>query len=539
MSVFEVPFPENEPVRNYEPGSADRAALQKALADLKSNPLDIPLVVDGEDIETGKTIEITAPHDHKMVLGHYHQGGPEEIKRAVNAALEAQKTWSLVPWEHRAAIFLKAADLLAGPYRHVMNAATMLAHSKTIFQAEIDAVCELVDFWRFNVYYMNQIYAIQPDSADGIWDRVDHRPLEGFVFAVTPFNFVSINGNLPTAPAMLGNVSLWKPASTACYTSYFIMKILRESGLPAGVVNLLFARGADIGDLVLKNEHLAGIHFTGSTDVFRHMWKTVGENIATYRSYPRIVGETGGKDFIVAHNSANSDEVATAITRGAFEFQGQKCSAASRCYLPKSKWPEIKDILVKQVNEIKMGDPEDFTNFVNAIIDESAYKSICEYIDYARDSKDAEFLCGGNYDESKGWFIEPTVVLTTDPHFKLMEEEIFGPVVTIYVYDDEEFANTLHLCDQTSPYALTGAIFATDRKAVALAERTLRNAAGNFYINDKPTGAVVGQQPFGGGRASGTNDKAGGIQNMLRWASPRSIKENFVPPKDFKYPFMG
>ncbi len=372
-----------------------------------------------------------------------------------------------------------------------------------------------------------------------IWDRMDHRPLEGFIFAVTPFNFVSINGNLPTAPAMLGNVSVWKPASTAAYTSHFLMKILREAGLPDGVVNMVFARGADIGDHVLKNRNLAGIHFTGSTSTFQHMWKTVGANIANYKSYPRIVGETGGKDFIIAHPSSIPDQVATAITRGAFEYQGQKCSAASRCYLPKSLWPKIKDTLVKQVTELKMGDPEDFSNFINACIDESAFKSITAYIDYAKESDKAEFICGGNYDMSKGYFIEPTVVLTTDPNFKLLEEEIFGPVVTIYIYEDNEFANTLHLCDRTSPYALTGAIFATDRNAIALAERTLRNAAGNFYINDKPTGAVVGQQPFGGGRASGTNDKAGGIQNMLRWTSPRSIKENFVPPTDYKYPFLA
>ncbi|RKX24392.1 MAG: 1-pyrroline-5-carboxylate dehydrogenase [Candidatus Zixiibacteriota bacterium] len=539
MSAFNVPVPTNEPVRDYEPGSADRAALVKALAELKANPIEIPIVIDGKDVTTGNKIEIRSPHNLKMVLGHYHQGGEAEVKQAVDTALEAQLTWAHMPWEHRAAIFLKAADLLAGPYRHIMNAATMLAHSKTIYQAEIDAVCELVDFWRYNAYYMQQIYQVQPSSAPLTWNRLDHRPLEGFVFAVTPFNFVSINGNLPTAPAMLGNVTVWKPASTAAYTSHFLMKILREAGLPAGVINMIFARGAAIGDTVLRNPHLAGIHFTGSTAVFQSMWKTVGENIANYKAYPRIVGETGGKDFIVVHQSSNAEEVATAITRGAFEYQGQKCSAASRCYIPKSLWPQIKGILLKQVGDIKMGDPEDFTNFFNAIIDESAYKSIVEFVDYAKSASDAEIIIGGNYDMSKGYFIEPTVVVTTNPHFKLLEEEIFGPVITIYVYEDEEFANTLHLCDKTSPYALTGAIFGRDRKAVALAERTLRNAAGNFYINDKPTGAVVGQQPFGGGRASGTNDKAGGIQNMMRWTSPRSIKENFVPPKDYKYPFMG
>jgi len=539
MGIFRVPFPKNEPVRDYAPGSADRAGVEKAIAELKAAPLEIPTVINGKEVKTGKKIEIRAPHNHGLVLGHYYQVGEAEVGKAVETALEAQKTWALMPWEHRAAIFLKAADLLSGPYRYIINAATMLAHSKTIYQAEIDAVCELADFWRFNVYYMQQIYGIQPDSSAGIWDRVDQRPLEGFVFAVTPFNFVSINGNLPTAPVMLGNVSIWKPASTAAYTSHFLMKILREAGLPDGVVNMIFARGAAIGDTVLKNEHLAGIHFTGSTATFQHMWKTVGENITNYRCYPRIVGETGGKDFIFAHASSNVEELVTAITRGAFEFQGQKCSAASRCYLPKSLWPGIRELLLKQIGELKMGDPEDFTNFVNAIIDEPAYRTIKEYIDYARNSKDAESICGGGYDDSKGWFIEPTVVVTKDPHFKLLEEEIFGPVVTIYVYEDKEYAGTLHLCDQTSPYALTGAVFGTDRRAIALAERALRNAAGNFYINDKPTGAVVGQQPFGGGRASGTNDKAGGIQNMLRWASPRAIKENFVPPKDYRYPFMG
>jgi len=539
MSLFVVPDPMNEPIRNYEPGSADRTALDKALAELKAKPIEIPMFIDGHEVTTGKKVEIRSPHNLSLVLGHYHQGSEAEVKLAVESALEAQKTWAHMPWEHRAAIFLKAADLLAGPYRHVVNAATMLAHSKTVFQAEIDSVCELVDFWRFNVYYMQQIYGIQPESSDLLWNRTDHRPLEGFVFAVTPFNFVSINGNLPTAPAMLGNVAVWKPASTAAYTSYFIMKILREAGLPAGVVNMVFARGADIGDAVLRNPNLAGVHFTGSTAVFQSMWKTIGENIANYKSYPRIVGETGGKNFIVAHASADASEVATAITRGAFEYQGQKCSAASRCYIPKSLWTDVKKLLLEQVNALKMGDPEDYTNFVNACIDESAYKSICEYVDHAKSAPDAEIIAGGNYDMSKGYFIEPTVVVTTNPRFKLMEEEIFGPVVTIYVYEDDAFADTLHLCDQTSQYALTGAIFAVDRKAVTLAERTLRNAAGNFYINDKPTGAVVGQQPFGGGRASGTNDKAGGIQNMLRWTSPRSIKENFVPPRDYKYPFMG
>ncbi len=537
--MFRVPIPRNEPVLNYAPGSPERAGIEKALGELKASPIEIPMVINGEEVKTGNTVEIRAPHNHNLILGHYHQGGAKEVKMAVESALEAQKAWAFMPWEQRAAIFLKAADLLAGPYRYLINAATMLAHSKTVFQAEIDAVCELADFFRYNCYFAQRIMDIQPDNAPSIWDRLDHRPLEGFIFAVTPFNFVSINGNLPTAPAIMGNVSVWKPASTAAFTSHFLMKILLEAGLPAGVVNMIFARGADIGDTVLRNENLAGIHFTGSTATFQMMWRTIGENIAKYKAYPRIVGETGGKDFIIAHPTADVDALVTAIVRGSFEFQGQKCSASSRCYLPESLWPKIKEKLVTQTKSIKMGDPEDFSVFFNAIIDESAYRSIVAYIDYAKQSSDCEILCGGNYDESKGWFIEPTIVLTTDPHFKLMEEEIFGPVVTIYVYKDDEYAATLHLCDQTSPYALTGAIFATDRQAIALAERTLRNAAGNFYINDKPTGAVVGQQPFGGGRASGTNDKAGGIQNMLRWTSPRSVKENFVPPKDYRYPFMG
>jgi 1-pyrroline-5-carboxylate dehydrogenase len=534
-----VPTPVNEPVRDYAPGSADRTALKAALAELKKNPLAIPMMIGGKPMTTSKQVAIRAPHNHKLVLGHYYQGGAKEIRAAVSAATRAQRTWAEMPWEHRAAIFLKAADLLAGPYRHVVNAATMLAHSKTIFQAEIDAVCELVDFWRFNAHFMQQIYDVQPQSSRGIWDRMDHRPLEGFVFAVTPFNFVSINGNLPTAPAMMGNVSLWKPASTAVYTSHFLMRILMEAGLPAGVINMILAPGAQIGDLVLKHERLAGIHFTGSTATFQNMWRTVGANIEGYRSYPRIVGETGGKDFIVAHESADPQALITAIVRGAFEYQGQKCSAASRCYISQSVWKQIEKALINQVRELRMGDPEDYKNFVNAVIDESAYDSIVAYIDYAKKARRARILAGGKYSKTKGYFIEPTVVLTTDPKFKLLEEEIFGPVVTIYVFKDSDYGRTLQLCDLTSPYALTGAVFANDRQAAALAERKLRFAAGNFYINDKPTGAVVGQQPFGGGRASGTNDKAGGIQNMLRWTSPRSIKENFVPPRDYRYPFMG
>jgi 1-pyrroline-5-carboxylate dehydrogenase len=481
---------------------------------------------------------MTAPHDHALELGHYYRGGKKEIEMAVTAALEAKEAWINLPWEQRVAIFLKAADLMAGPYRALMNAATMLAHSKNIFQAEIDAVCELADFFRFNAAYMQEIYNMQPDSASTTWNYMDYRPLEGFVFAVTPFNFVSIAGNLPTAPAMMGNVVLWKPASSVVYTAHFIMAILKEAGLPDGVINLVTARGSDIGDLIMKNPHLAGIHFTGSTSVFQNMWQTVGENIASYKSYPRIVGETGGKDFVFVHPSASPIEVATALVRGAFEYQGQKCSAASRAYIPASLWGGIKQLLVTQLGELKMGSPEDFRNFVNAVIDRGAFTDITAYIDYAKKSKDCEIIAGGGYDDSKGFFIEPTVVVTTDPHFKLIEEEIFGPVLTIFVYQDGDFEKTLHLCNNTSPYALTGAIFARDRAATATAARILRNAAGNFYINDKPTGAVVGQQPFGGARASGTNDKAGSLLNMIRWTSPRTIKETLVPPTSYRYPFM-
>jgi 1-pyrroline-5-carboxylate dehydrogenase len=538
MGNYRIPKPANEPVKSYAPGTPERAALKKAIADLKARKLEIPMIIGGREVKTDKVVKITAPHDHSLELGHYYQGGAAEVKAAIEAALAAKDKWVALPWEQRAAIFLKAADLIAGPYRALMNAATMLAHSKNAFQAEIDAVCELADFYRFNAYYMQQIYDLQPDSSPTIWNYMDYRPLEGFVFAVTPFNFVSIAGNLPTAPAMMGNVSVWKPASSVIYTAHFIMKILKEAGLPDGVVNMVTARGADVGELIMKNPHLAGIHFTGSTAVFQNMWKTVGENIAAYKSYPRIVGETGGKDFIFVHHSAAPIEVATALTRGAFEFQGQKCSAASRAYIPASLWGDIKALLLKQLGELTMGTPEDFTNFINAVIDRSAFKDITAYIDYAKQSKDCQIIAGGTYDDSKGFFIAPTVVVTTDPHCKLIEEEIFGPVLTIFVYQDADFEKTLHLCNNTSPYALTGSIFARDREATALASKILRNAAGNFYINDKPTGAVVGQQPFGGARASGTNDKAGSLLNMIRWTSPRTIKETLVPPTDYRYPFM-
>lgn len=538
MGIYRVPYPDNEPVLSFAPGSSERFTLKKAIEDLKSRKLEAPMIIGGKEIKTDETVKITSPHDHSMELGHYYKGGKKEVQMAINAALAARERWVKLPWAQRAAIFLKAADLLSGPYRALMNAATMLAHSKNVFQAEIDAVCELADFFRFNVYYMQEIYDMQPDSAPTIWNYLDYRPLEGFVFAVTPFNFVSIAGNLPTAPAIMGNVVVWKPASSVVYTAHFIMKILKEAGLPDGVINMITARGSDVGELIMKNPDLAGIHFTGSTATFQSMWKTVGENIANYKSYPRIVGETGGKDFVFVHNSASPVEVVTALVRGAFEYQGQKCSAASRAYIPESLWPDIKGLLTKQTGELRMGEPEDFTNFINAVIDKSAFRDITGYIDYAKNAGDAEIIIGGNYDDSKGLYIEPTVVVTTDPQFKLMSEEIFGPVLTIFVYKDEDFVKTLHLCDKTSPYALTGAVFARDREATALADQILRNAAGNFYINDKPTGAVVGQQPFGGARASGTNDKAGSLLNMIRWTSPRTIKEALVPPTNYRYPFM-
>lgn len=539
MGNFRVPDPKNEPIYSYAPGTPEREKLEKALQKLKNTPIEAPMFIGGKEVKTSSKVEMTAPHDHKLVLGHYYKGGKREVEGAVSAALQAKHDWEKMTWENRASIFLKAADLISGPYRHEFNAACMLAHSKNIFQAEIDAVCELVDFFRFNVYYAQQIYDIQPDNQPTIWNRVDYRPLEGFVFAVTPFNFISIAGNLPTSPAIMGNTVVWKPASSVVYTAHFIMKILRQAGLPDGVINMITARGSDVGELILKNENLAGIHFTGSTETFQTMWQIVGENIKNYKSYPRIVGETGGKDFIFVHNSADVEETATAITRGAFEYQGQKCSAASRVYIPESLWPQIKEILTKHAQEMKMGKPDDFSNFINAIIDKSAFDSIKSYIDYAKGSDEAKIVFGGNCDDSKGYFIEPTLVVTTNPHFKLMEEEIFGPVVTVYVYKDDDFEKTLELCDNTSPYALTGAIFARDRVAIANASQVLRHAAGNFYINDKPTGAVVGQQPFGGSRTSGTNDKAGSMLNLIRWTSPRAIKENFLPPKDYKYPFMG
>ncbi|RMF59764.1 MAG: L-glutamate gamma-semialdehyde dehydrogenase [Calditrichaeota bacterium] len=537
-AYFKVPQPQNEPILSYAPGTPERAELKAKLQEMKSQQIEIPLIIGGEEIKTGNTGELKVPHDHSVSLGVYHKAGEKEVNMAIEAALEAQKIWATMPWEHRVSIFLKAADLLAGPWRSTLNAATMLGQSKTVFQAEIDSACELIDFWRFNSYYMTQLMADQPYSPRGMWNRMEYRPLEGFVFAVTPFNFTSIAGNLPTSPAIVGNVALWKPASSAVYSAYFIMKLLEEAGLPKGVINFVPGSGGQVGTPAMNSPHLSGIHFTGSTATFQAMWKTVGENIANYKYYPRIVGETGGKDFIFAHKTADVDALVVAALRAAFEYQGQKCSAASRMYIPRSIWPEFKDKYVAQVKEIKMGDPMDFTNFMTAVIDKAAFESIVSYIDYAKNSSEAEFITGGGYDGSKGWFIEPTTIVTTNPHFKTMEEEIFGPVLTIYVYEDEKFDETLELCDNTSPYGLTGAIFAQDREAIIKMSDALRNAAGNFYINDKPTAAVVGQQPFGGSRASGTNDKAGSAMNLLRWMSVRSIKETMVPPKDWRYPFM-
>lgn len=503
--------------------------------------IDIPIIIGGKEIRTGDTDKCVCPHDHKTILANYHKVGEKEVKMAINAAMEAHKTWSRMEWQDRIAVFLKAADLLAlTEWRYILNASTMLGQSKNVFQAEIDSAAELADFFRFNSYYAMQIYQQQPlHSPFGMWNRSEYRPLEGFIFAVAPFNFTSICGNLPTSPAIMGNVALLKPASSSVYSAYWIMKLLEAAGLPEGVINFVPGSGSKVGNPVMDSEHFGGIHFTGSTPVFQSMWRTAANNLAKYKSYPRIVGETGGKDFIFAHASSDIKALGTALIRGAFEYQGQKCSAASRAYIPKSIWKELKDFMISELKTIKMGDPQDFSNFMNAVIDKGAFDTITEYIDYAKKSNEAEIIFGGNYDSSKGYFIEPTVVETTNPKFRLMEEEIFGPVLTLYVYEDIKYEETLHLCDETSPYSLTGAIFAQDRKAVELADKILINAAGNFYINDKPTGAVVGQQPFGGARASGTNDKAGSYLNLIRWVSARTIKENFIPPKNYRYPFMN
>jgi 1-pyrroline-5-carboxylate dehydrogenase len=535
---FDVPHPRNEPVLGYAPGSKERAVLKRALEDARSKVLDIPMYIGGDEVRTGNTHPLTPPHDHKHLLANFHEGDATHVEQAINAAMGAKALWSELGWEHRAGIFLKAADLLAGPYRAVINAATMLGQSKNPYQAEIDSACELIDFLRFNVHFMTEIYREQPASSPGVWNRMEYRPLEGFTFALTPFNFTAIAGNLPTSMAMMGNTVVWKPAYTQIYAANVIMQVLKEAGLPDGVINLIYADGPTVGNIIFNHRDFGGLHFTGSTAVFQGMWKTIGQNIQKYKSYPRIVGETGGKDFIMVHKSANAKEVSTAISRGAFEFQGQKCSAASRCYIPSNLWEEVKKYLLDDLKTFKMGGTEDFGNFINAVIDEKAFNSISGYIEKARQNPLNEIIAGGKYDKSKGYFIEPTVIVSKDPLSITMCEEIFGPVITIYVYHEENFEQTLELVDSTSPYALTGSIFSKDRYAIELATKKLTNSAGNFYINDKPTGAVVGQQPFGGARGSGTNDKAGAKVNLLRWTSLRTIKETFVTPTDYRYPFL-
>jgi 1-pyrroline-5-carboxylate dehydrogenase len=536
--IFRPPTPQNEPVKAYAPGSPEREELRRRIDQMQRERLDIPCVIGGEEIRTGTTFEAVTPHRKSHVLADVHKAGGDEVERAIGAAAEAWHDWSRTPWEDRAAVFLRAAELLAGPWRQTLNAATMLNQSKTAHQAEIDAACELTDFWRFNVEFMLRIYEEQPHSAPGTWNRMEYRPLEGFVFAVTPFNFTAIGGNLPASPALMGNTVIWKPASTAAVSAYWIMRLLEEAGLPPGVINLVYGSGAEVGDPVMASEHFAGLHFTGSTAVFHSMWKTVGENIATYRNYPRIVGETGGKDFIVAHPSADVDAVVTAILRGSFEYQGQKCSAASRVYAPANLWPDIRERLADEVRTIKMGDVSDFSNFMGAVIDAGAFSTHRTAIDEAREQGE-EFVAGGGYDDSEGYFVEPTVIKTENPESRLLKEELFGPIVTTFVYPEDRWEETLELVDNTAPYGLTGAVFARERQAIEEAEEALKYAAGNFYVNDKPTGAIVAQQPFGGARASGTNDKAGSMWNLIRWVSPRTIKETFVPPTDYRYPFLS
>jgi len=538
-AYFEVPVATNEPVLSYAPGSAEREELMATYKEMKSQQVDIPMYIGGQRVTTSKKHTMHPPHEVATTLGTYSEGDGSHVSAAIDAALGAKEAWANLPWQDRAAIFLRAADLLAGPFRARMNAATMLAQSKNVFQAEIDAVCELCDFFRFNVQFMTEMYAEQPESAPGIWNRMEYRPLEGFIFALTPFNFTSIAANLCAAPAMLGNTIVWKPAESQIYSAQIIMEVFEAAGVPPGVINLIYVDGPTCGDIVFGHKDFAGLHFTGSTKVFQTLWKNIGNNISNYRSYPRIVGETGGKDFVVAHKSADPVEVATALTRGAFEFQGQKCSAASRAYIPASMWADVKQNLVADVKSFKMGSPEDPSNFINAVIDERAFDKIAGYIDTVKSDADASVVVGGGYDKSKGYFIEPTVVVAKDPKYTTMCEEIFGPVLTIFVYEDDKYEETLRLVDSTSPYALTGSIFSNDRYATNTAVNMLRNAAGNFYINDKPTGAVVGQQPFGGARGSGTNDKAGSILNLHRWVSPRTIKETFVPARDYRYPFLG
>src|SRR4051812_8650041 len=537
--ISRVPEPYNEPVRSFAPGTPEREEIRVRLTEMESQQLDIPLVIGGGGGRTGDTFEAIEPHNRSHVLATGHKGGATEVERAIAASAEAWNDWSRTPWEERATVLLRAAELLAGPWRQTLNAATMLGQSKTAHQAEIDSACELIDFWRFNVQYMTRIYEEQPISSPGMWNRLEYRPLEGYVFAVTPFNFTSIAGNLPTSVALMGNTVVWKPASTAAVSAHYLMKLFEEAGLPPGVINLVYGSGGAVGDPALANDNLAGIHFTGSTPVFQGMWKTVGENIARYRNYPRIVGETGGKDFIVAHPSADPEAVATAILRGSFEYQGQKCSAASRVFAPASLWPQIRDQVASEIESMTMGDPADFQNFVGAVIDAGSFATQKEAIEEAKaaDGK-ASIVAGGGYDDSDGWFVQPTVIETSDPDFRTMREELFGPVVTAFVYDDSRYEDTLDLVDQGTSYGLTGAVFARDLRAVETARERLRYAAGNFFVNDKPTGAVVGQQPFGGARASGTNDKAGSMWNLTRWVSPRAIKETFVPPRDYRYPFL-
>ena len=536
---FNVPIAVNEPVMSYAPGSAERKAVSEAYKSMYNAKVEVPMYINGKDVKTGNTNTMSPPHDHKHIVGEYHLAEKTHVDEAISTALEARKSWSQLPWEQRAGIFLKAAELIAGPYRAKINAATMIAQSKNIYQAEIDAACELIDFLRFNVQFMSEIYMEQPESTSAAWNRVEYRPLEGFTYAVTPFNFTAIAGNLPACMALMGNVVVWKPSDSQIYSAKVIMDIFKEAGVPDGVINVVFGDPVMITNTVLASPDFSGLHFTGSTHVFKELWKQIGNNIHNYKTYPRIVGETGGKDFIVAHKTANAKQVATAITRGAFEFQGQKCSAASRAYIPKGLWADVKHYLLEDIASFKMGSPEDMSNFITAVIHEGSFDKLAKYIDEAKAHSDAEIIAGGNYDKSKGYFIEPTVIVTTDPKYTTMSTELFGPVITIYLYEDDAYSETLKLVDETSEYALTGAILSTDRYAIEEATKALQNAAGNFYINDKPTGAVVGQQPFGGARASGTNDKAGSPQNLLRWVSPRLIKETFVTPTDYRYPFLG
>ncbi|MCB0821307.1 MAG: L-glutamate gamma-semialdehyde dehydrogenase [Bacteroidales bacterium] len=536
--LYHVPKAYNEAVKEYAPGSAERKELKAMISKMRSEVVDIPMFIGGKEVRTNDIRSIHPPHDHQHLLGHYHYGTADHVHDAIKAALKARKGWQDLPWDQRAAVFLKAADLVSGPYRAKINAATMLGQSKNAFQAEIDAACEMADFFRFNVEFMSDIYNQQPNSSKGVWNRVEQRPLEGFVYAITPFNFTSIAGNLPAAPALMGNVVVWKPAETQIYSAAVLMEIFREAGLPDGVINMVFVNGPVGGKVMAMHPDFVGVHFTGSTEVFKRIWKAIGDNVSLHNTYPKIVGETGGKDFVMVHKSAKPEQVATALARGAFEYQGQKCSAASRAYIPDNIWPQVKAKLVTDVNSFKMGGPEDFRNFINAVIDEAAFEKITSYIDHAKNDATCEIIAGGDYDKSVGYFIEPTVIVTTDPQYRSMQEEIFGPVLTIYVYPADQYEETLEMLDKTSPYALTGAIFAQDRWAIETAFSKLVNSAGNFYINDKPTGAVVGQQPFGGARASGTNDKSGSYLNLLRWVSPRTIKENFIPPIDYRYRFM-